>query len=106
MAQTFTTVPGANYTVTYTLAGNPGGAPTLKTGGALINGQDFQEFSFNTTGESFTNMGYADRQFTFRATNSTTTSGFASTTANRAYGPVLDAVRIERCAPCPTCANE
>lgn len=105
VAQTFTTVPGANYTVTYALAGNPGGAPALKTGSALIDGQDFQDFSFNTTGKSFTNMGYVDRQFTFRATNSATTIAFASTTANSAYGPVVDDIRIERCAPCPTCGN-
>ncbi|GAA1235353.1 hypothetical protein GCM10009665_26900 [Kitasatospora nipponensis] len=105
VAQTFTTVPGANYTVTYALAGNPAGGPTLRTGNALIDGQDFQDFSFNVTGKSTTNMGYVNRQFTFRATNATTTIGFASTTPNTSYGPVLDDVRVERCAPCPTCTN-
>ncbi|MFJ2111445.1 MULTISPECIES: choice-of-anchor C family protein [unclassified Streptomyces] len=101
--QTFTTVPGATYTVSYALAGNPGGAPAVKTGRALIDGQNFQDFSFDITGKTFANMRYVNRQFTFRATNSTTTIGFASTTANSAYGPVLDDVQIERCAPCPTC---
>ncbi|WP_329560761.1 choice-of-anchor C family protein [Kitasatospora sp. NBC_01266] len=105
VAQTFTTVPGADYTVTYALAGNPGAAPALKTGSALIDGQDFQDFSFNTTGKTSTNMGYVNRQFTFQATNSTTTIAFTSTTPNSPAGPVLDDVRIDRCAPCPTCGN-
>lgn len=105
VTQTFTTVPGVNYTVTYALAGNPAGGPTLKTGRALIDGQDFQDFSFDITGKSVTNMGYVDRQFTFRATSATTTIGFASTTPSTSFGPVLDDVRVERCAPCPTCTN-
>ncbi|MFF7635039.1 choice-of-anchor C family protein [Kitasatospora sp. NPDC008050] len=105
VAQTFTTVPGTTYTVTYALAGNPAGAPAVKTGSALIDGQDFQDFSFNTTGKTFANMGYVNRQFTFQATNSATTIAFTSTTATGPYGPVLDNVRIERCAPCPPCGN-
>ncbi|MFE2918255.1 choice-of-anchor C family protein [Kitasatospora indigofera] len=105
VAQTFSTVPGATYTVTYALAGNPGGGPALKTGSALVDGQDFQEFSFNTTGKSFTNMGYVNRQFTFRATGAATDIAFASTTTTGPYGPVVDDVRIERCAPCPPCGN-
>ncbi|MFD7982017.1 choice-of-anchor C family protein [Kitasatospora indigofera] len=105
VAQTFSTVPGATYTVTYALAGNPGGGPALKTGSALVDGQDFQDFSFNTTGKSFTNMGYVNRQFTFRATGAATDIAFASTTTTGPYGPVVDDVRIERCAPCPPCGN-
>ncbi len=105
VAQTFTTVPGADYTVTYALAGNPAGAPALKTGSVLVDGQDFQDFSFNTTGKTLTAMGYVNRQFTFRATGSATVVAFASATPNSAYGPVVDDVRIERCAPCPPCGN-
>lgn len=105
VAQTFTTVPGTTYTVTYALAGNPGGAPALKTGSALIDGQNFQDFSFNTTGKTFTNMGYVNRQFTFRATGSATVVAFASTTPDSAYGPVVDDVRIQPCAPCLPCGN-
>ncbi|MFC8448848.1 choice-of-anchor C family protein [Kitasatospora sp. NPDC057223] len=105
VAQTFTTVPGATYTVTYALAGNPAGAPALKTGTALIDGQNFQDFSFNITGKTLRDMGYVYRQFTFQATGSATVVSFASTTPNSAYGPVVDDVRIERCAPCPPCGN-
>ncbi|MFJ8329911.1 choice-of-anchor C family protein [Streptomyces sp. NPDC094437] len=106
VSQTFTTVPGATYTVSYALSGNPAGPTSvIKTGTASVDGQNFQDFSFNNTGTSFTNMKYVKRQFTFEATNSTTTLAFTSTTATGPYGPVLDDVRVERCAPCPTCAK-
>lgn len=104
MTQTFTTLPGATYTVTYALAGNPQSTPVLKSGSVLIDGQNFQDFSFDTTGKTRTNMGYVNRQFTFQAANPSTAISFASTTPS-AYGPVIDDVRIERCAPCPPCGN-
>jgi len=52
VAQTFTTTSGKPYTVTYSLAGNPDGQSPLKTGRVLIDGQDFQDFSFDTTGKT------------------------------------------------------
>ncbi|MEV0532016.1 choice-of-anchor C family protein [Kitasatospora sp. NPDC050463] len=103
VTQTFTTTPGATYTVTYSLAGNPEGGPALKTGRALVDGQDFQDFSFDITGKSRAAMGYVGRQFTFVATNASTTLAFASTTAAGAYGPVVDNVQVKECRPCPTC---
>ncbi|KAK1178961.1 choice-of-anchor C family protein [Streptomyces sp. NBS 14/10] len=98
VAQTFSTVPGRKYTVTYSLASNPGG-PAVKTGKVLIDGQDFQDFSFNSTGKSHANMGYVTREVTFVANGSTTTLGFASTVGG-AYGPVIDDVQVETCRPC------
>ncbi|AUY52368.1 choice-of-anchor C family protein [Streptomyces sp. CB01881] len=102
VAQTFTTTPGATYTVSYSIAGNPNNGPVVKTGRALVDGQDFQDFSFDTTGKSAANMGYVTRQFTFVATNASTTLAFAGTTAGNA-GPVLDNVQVQQCKPCPTC---
>ncbi|MCP2257158.1 choice-of-anchor C domain-containing protein [Streptoalloteichus tenebrarius] len=102
VSQTFTTVPGTTYTVTYSLAGNPGGVP-LKTGRALVDGQNFQDFSFDITGKTAANMGYVTRQFTFVARGSSTTLAFASTTPNSAHGPVVDDVRVRACTPCPNC---
>ncbi|MGA5816741.1 choice-of-anchor C family protein [Kitasatospora sp. NPDC094028] len=99
VAQTFTTTPGATYSVTYALAGNPGGAPALKTGRAEIDGQDFQDFSFDVTGKTTADMGYVGRQFSFVARNSTTTLSFASTNPG-AFGPVLDDVQVKECKPC------
>ncbi|GHF40139.1 hypothetical protein GCM10018790_17160 [Kitasatospora xanthocidica] len=99
IAQTFTTVPGTTYSVTYALAANPAGGPAVKTGRALIDGQDFQDFSFDSTGKTLAAMGYVGRQFSFVAQNSSTTLTFASTVAG-AYGPVLDNVQVKECKPC------
>ncbi|SHG22399.1 choice-of-anchor C domain-containing protein [Streptoalloteichus hindustanus] len=103
VSQTFTTVPGTTYTVTYSLAGNTAGAPAVKTGKALIDGQNFQDFSFDITGKTSTTMGYVTRQFTFVATNPSTTLAFASTTPGTGHGPVIDDVKVRACQPCPHC---
>ncbi|MGW2372297.1 MULTISPECIES: choice-of-anchor C family protein [Kitasatospora] len=99
IAQTFTTVPGATYSVTYALAGNPDGGPAVRTGRALIDGQDFQDYSFDVTGKTRTAMGYVGRQFSFVAQNSSTTLTFESTVAGL-FGPVLDNVQVKECKPC------
>ncbi|MFJ3791252.1 choice-of-anchor C family protein [Kitasatospora sp. NPDC090091] len=99
VAQSFTTVPGTTYSVTYTLAGNPDGGAALRTGRALIDGQAFQDFSFDITGRTRAAMGYVGRQFTFVAQGTSTTLGFTSTVAG-AYGPVIDDVQVKECKPC------
>jgi choice-of-anchor C domain-containing protein len=94
VSQTFTTTPGRTYTVTYSLAGNPVGGH-VKTGRVLVDGQDVQNFSFDTTGKSFTNMGWIKRQVTFVATDTTTTLTFDSTTTqDPPYGPAIDDVQV------------
>lgn len=103
VSQTFSTTPGTAYTVTYSLAGNPGDSTKLKTGKVLIEGQNFQDFSFDTTGKTTTNMGYVRRQVTFVATSTSTTLTFASTTPNSAWGPVIDDVTVKSCPPPPCC---
>ncbi|MEE1821816.1 choice-of-anchor C family protein [Streptomyces sp. BE20] len=103
VSQTFTTTPGTAYTVTYSIAGNPDGAPVLKTGQARVDGQEFQAFSFDVTGKTRAAMGYVTRQFTFVATNASTTLAFRSTTAGSSAGPVVDNVQVQACQPCPTC---
>ncbi|GAB2583085.1 hypothetical protein GCM10027168_14760 [Streptomyces capparidis] len=103
VAQTFTTVPGRTYTVTYSLAGNAGGGAPVKTGRVLVDGQNFQDFSFDITGKTFAAMGYVTRQFTFVARNPTTTLAFASTTPASAHGPVVDDVLVRDCPPDPCC---
>ncbi|MBL1118910.1 choice-of-anchor C family protein [Streptomyces sp. 110] len=100
--QTFTTVPGKRYSVTYSLAGNPAGGPSVKTGSLLIDGQNFRNFTFDITGKSFGNMGYVTQEVTFVARGTSTTLAFASTNGS-AYGPVIDDVRVSACTPCPSC---
>ncbi|MCP9958927.1 MULTISPECIES: choice-of-anchor C family protein [Streptomyces] len=99
VAQTFTTTAGKRYTVTYSLAANPEGGPAVKTGRVLVDGQNFQDFSFDSTGKTRASMGYVTRQVTFVANGPTTTLGFASTVTG-AYGPVVDDVRVESCCGC------
>ncbi|MGW9171215.1 choice-of-anchor C family protein [Streptomyces decoyicus] len=105
VSQTFTTTAGKTYTVSYALAGNPGGNQGVKTGAVLIDGQNFQDFSFDTTGKTFARMGYVGRQVTFVATGASTTLSFASTTASGAYGPVIDNVRVGSCCSCSSCSG-
>ncbi|MGD3111388.1 choice-of-anchor C family protein [Streptomyces sp. YGL11-2] len=105
VAQTFATTPGTTYTVSYSLAGNPqlDHRPAMKTGKVLIDGQNVQDFSFDVTGKSETNMGYVRRQVTFVARGTSTTLGFASTTPHSPTGPVIDDVTVEHCKP--SCCN-
>ncbi len=102
VAQTFTTVPGKRYTVTYSLAANPAGGPAVKTGSVLVDGQNFRNFTFDTTGKSFGNMGYVTQEVTFVARGTSTTLAFASTNGG-SYGPVIDDVMVRDCTPCPPC---
>ncbi|MFD5556099.1 choice-of-anchor C family protein [Streptomyces sp. NPDC127068] len=99
VAQSFSTIVGRTYTVTYALAANPEGSPAVKTGKVLIDGQNFQDFSFDSTGKTRAAMGYVQRQVTFVANAPTTTLGFASTVSG-AYGPVIDDVRVTAGSPC------
>jgi choice-of-anchor C domain-containing protein len=103
VSQTFRTTPGTKYTVTYSLAGNPDEPTKLKTGKVLIDGQNIQDFSFDTTGKTTTNMGYVRRQVTFVATSRSTTLTFASSTPNSAWGPVIDDVTVTFCLPVLCC---
>ncbi|MFV2121881.1 choice-of-anchor C family protein [Streptomyces sp. Act-28] len=99
VAQTFTTTAGKKYTVTYSLAANPEGGPAVKTGRVLVDGQNFQDFSFDSTGKTRAAMGYVTRQVTFVANGPTTTLGFTSTVSG-AYGPVVDDVRVDAYCSC------
>ncbi|MEU7430968.1 choice-of-anchor C family protein [Streptomyces sioyaensis] len=110
VSQTFATKPGIRYTVTYSLAGNPHPeGPTLKTGKVLIDGQNVQDFSFDTTGKTYRNMGYVTREVTFVGTGASTTLTFAGTTTpNTASGAVIDDVTVERCTShcCASCGDD
>ncbi|MFE7134724.1 choice-of-anchor C family protein [Streptomyces sp. NPDC057638] len=99
VSQTFTTTAGRRYTVTYALAANPEGGPAVKTGRVLVDGQNVQDFSFDSTGKTRAAMGYVKRQLTFVATGASTSLGFASTVGG-AYGPVVDDVRVDSCCAC------
>jgi choice-of-anchor C domain-containing protein len=92
LAQTFPTIPGARYNLRFDLAGNPAGTPAVKTLRVMV-AEVSQDFSFDTTGKSLTNMGWVTKSLSFKATSPATTLTFESLD-NTFYGPVIDNVRV------------
>lgn len=90
--QTFDTIAGVNYRVIFALAGNPDGAPAIKTG-TVSAANSTQNFSFDVTGDSRPNMGWIDTTFYFQAVATSTTLTFSSTIPGF-FGPALDNVRV------------
>jgi len=92
MQQSFPTTPGELYQVLFDLAGNPLQEPVIKSL-RVSAGNQSQDFNFDTTGMSTTNMGWVRKQWTFRANASTTTLIFQSLNSGTG-GPVLDNVQV------------
>lgn len=100
LRQTFDTIAGTAYQILFDLAGNPGAGPVIKT--LRVSAAGVQtNYSFNTTGRSFTNMGWQLTSFSFVAAADTTTLLFQSTTGT-GYGPVIDYVRVSAVPEAPT----
>lgn len=89
-------LPLFTYVITYCLAGNPDDGPTMKTGQVLVNGTPVQDFSFDITGKSPSDMGYLPQSVTFTSAGPSAEVEFRSTTAT-AYGPVIDKVAFKKC---------
>jgi choice-of-anchor C domain-containing protein len=94
ISQTFTTVIGNTYKVTFDLAGNPAGGPTVKTLTVSATGGTTDPYTFDTTGKTTIDMGWTSKTYNFVATSTSTTLTFASTTAGY-FGPALDNVVVE-----------
>jgi len=108
IAQTFQTVPGQSYRVTFDMAGDLGGAPQIKRMRVEAAGQSAEftfdikrmpvqaagqsaEFTFDAAGRSRENMGWVTRTWQFTATERQTTIEFFSLDAvGRLAGPVID----------------
>ena len=90
--QSFVTIPGRSYQVLFNMAGNPDSGPAIKRM-SVSAASTSMSFSFNSTGNSRTAMGWLEKSFTFAATSATTTLTFMSLT-DGFYGPALDHVRI------------
>jgi choice-of-anchor C domain-containing protein len=91
--QTFDTVAGILYNVSFWLAGNPDGAPITKTVLVGATGAANASYTFNSTGFDKVNMGWQNYTYSFLATGSSTTLSFASQDAG-AFGAVLDNVSV------------
>ena len=92
LSQTFDTVAGRAYTVTFDLAGNPDIGAELKLL-TVTAANDSADYSFDTTGASRADMNWSNRTFAFTATGASTTLTFSSAMPG-AYGPALDNVAI------------
>jgi choice-of-anchor C domain-containing protein len=91
ISQTFDTVAGKTYKVSFAMAGNTDGSPTVKT--LLVSGDASQNFSFDTTGASRSDMGWVTKTFTFIANGKSSTLTFAAGDSGP-YGAALDNVAV------------
>jgi choice-of-anchor C domain-containing protein len=93
ISQTLTTTIGKKYVVSFYLAGNPDGPPTVKTLTVSATGAVPMTVTFDITGHNDANMGWVLQRYSFVATSATTVLTFASGTAGNA-GPALDNVAV------------
>jgi choice-of-anchor C domain-containing protein len=84
--------PGQNYHLSFLMAANTQGGPTIKSLQATI-GSASQTFTFDGTGHSDANMGWSQRSMDFTATSSSLALDFTGL-QNNLYGAALDAVAI------------
>jgi len=97
ISQTFDTIPGTTYQVSFDLAGNYGAGPVVKPLAVTINGVT-TNFTFDTTGRSALNMGWTTHTLTFVASSTSSTINFVSDVSASGgtlnAGAALDNVRI------------
>jgi choice-of-anchor C domain-containing protein len=91
--QTFDTIAGLQYLVSFSLAGNTGAPPSLKSLDVDAAGQS-RNYTFDSTGFNNTVMGWAAQTFTFTANSTSTALTFTSTTGGCCAGPALDNVSV------------
>jgi choice-of-anchor C domain-containing protein len=100
--QTFDTVAGETYDVSFDLSGNPGGSSILRTLDVMIDSSTVLSPDYDTVlnGNTENDMMWETHSFSFIADDSSTTLRFESTTAGGfgfpidAMGPVLDNVSV------------
>jgi choice-of-anchor C domain-containing protein len=92
------TVSGQTYELSFWLAGNPDGPPTIKPLTVTLGGIP-HTFTFDETGNTRSSMGWVNETVTFVATG-TTSLQFASTSGTP-YGPALDNVSVNEISAVP-----
>jgi len=91
ISQSFATVVGQLYRVSFDMAGNPDDSNKIKSLMVSLSGTPF--YSFDATGMNHTNMGWTTKGFDFIAAGSFSTLAFSSMNAS-AYGPALDNISV------------
>ena len=91
--QDIATTPGLTYIVDFDMAGNPDGAPDIKSLSLEAVGVGSQTFNFDYTGFTKSNMGWETKEWSFIATGNTTTLKFTSL-VDTGWGPAIDNVCV------------
>lgn len=105
--QTFDTVAGQAYTVSFDLGGNFGAPPVIKPLAVTVNGVT-TNFTFDTSASTGATMGWVTRSVQFTATGPSTTIDFVSDVSAAGgtlnAGAALDNVRVTALASASTAA--
>ena len=98
ISQSFATIAGHSYTVSFDMAGNTdGGGNKIITAG--VNGD--HTFTFDISGKSRSDMGWASKSFNFVADSAVSTLHFSGNAANSYYGAALDNIAVTAAVPEP-----
>lgn len=92
--QDLLTTPLQTYSLQFSVAGNPEGAPSNKQIEVWWGSEKVDTITFDTTGHSNWQMGWFYHQYPVTATNAITRIKFKSMTSG-CYGPVLDAIIVK-----------
>jgi choice-of-anchor C domain-containing protein len=103
ISQTFDTMTGLSYRVTFAMAGNVDGGSIVKDLQVTAGGFSGL-FQFDTAGKTRESMGWATYSFVFKALSDSSTLNFASLEGGTSpfYGPAVDNVTV---APVPAPAT-
>jgi len=101
ITQDIVTESGKIYTMTFWMAGNPAGGNPIKS--MTVSADSTSEtYTFDTTGKSFTDMGWVQKTLVFIADDASTTLTFTSN-GDTFYGPTLDNVSVEEAKKVDVC---
>lgn len=95
LQQQFSTIKGKQYKLSFYLAGNPAGGPTIKK--LLVTvGNKSEEYQFDITGKNVRKMGWEYHELIFTAKDKSTILTFESNhkSGPAAAGPVIDNIKV------------
>ena len=98
ISQTIDTTVNNTYVVEFMLAGNPDGAPIVKTLSVVATGTAAASYTFDASSTDKDAMGWTPRGYSFVAKGSSTTITFTNTTALSPFGPALDDIVVTETA--------
>lgn len=95
ISQSLVTEPGKTYRVSFYLAGDPSGPPSLKQMAIEAAGYIYSNYWFDVSGTTVSDMGWAYVEWDFIASDTSTTLQFYSLDPPpNSYGPALDRVIV------------